>query len=143
MDWILNDGGRAGAGFKGSAGDCVVRAIAIAAEIPYAEVYRAVAAVNATYRGRGAKGERSARNGTYVRGAAFKRYMASIGWSWTPTMRIGSGCQVHLVAAELPAGRHIVSLSRHYTAVVDGVIHDTHDPSRGGRRCVYGYWSKA
>jgi len=26
--------------------------------------------------------------------------------------------------------------------VLDGVIHDTHDPSRGGRRCVYGYWSR-
>ena len=31
-------------------------------------------------------------------------------------------------------------LSRHITAVVDGVIHDTHDPSRKGTRCVYGYW---
>ncbi len=29
---------------------------------------------------------------------------------------------------------------RHYTAVIDGVINDTHDPSREGTRCVYGYW---
>jgi hypothetical protein len=26
--------------------------------------------------------------------------------------------------------------------VIDGVIHDTFDPSRGGTRCVYGYWIK-
>jgi hypothetical protein len=26
--------------------------------------------------------------------------------------------------------------------VIDGVIHDTHDCSRGGTRCVYGYWRK-
>jgi hypothetical protein len=25
-------------------------------------------------------------------------------------------------------------------AVIDGVIHDTFNPSRGGSRCVYGYW---
>jgi hypothetical protein len=23
------------------------------------------------------------------------------------------------------------------------VIHDTYDPSRGGNRCVYGYWKLA
>jgi hypothetical protein len=41
---------------------------------------------------------------------------------------------------ELPIGRLIVSVSKHLVAVVDGVIHDTHDPSRAGTRCVYGYW---
>jgi hypothetical protein len=24
--------------------------------------------------------------------------------------------------------------------VIDGVLHDTHDCTRGGTRCVYGYW---
>jgi hypothetical protein len=36
----------------------------------------------------------------------------------------------------------IVVLSGHLTAVIDGVIYDTHGPSRGGTRCVYGYYSK-
>jgi hypothetical protein len=31
-------------------------------------------------------------------------------------------------------------VSRHAVAVIDGVIHDTYDCSRGGKRCVYGYW---
>ena len=38
MEWIYSDGGRAAAGYKGDAGDCVTRAIAIATEIPYQEV---------------------------------------------------------------------------------------------------------
>src|ERR1700730_2873392 len=47
---------------------------------------------------------------------------------------------VGLRAKELPPGRLVVSVSKHLTAVIDGVIHDTHDPSRHGKRCVYGYW---
>jgi hypothetical protein len=65
-------------------------------------------------------------------------------------------------------GRLVVSVSGHYTTVIDGVVHDTHDPQREihmfepdhgqelkanqgrnqngvwtlQRRCVYGYWSK-
>lgn len=61
----------------------------------------------------------------------------------TPTMAIGSGCKVHLRADELPTGRLVVSVSKHLVAVVDGVVHDTHDPRRGGTRCVYGYWTFA
>lgn len=63
-----------------------------------------------------------------------RRYLERLGWTWHPTMGIGTGCQVHLLADELPAGRLIVSCSRHITAVIDGVIHDTFDPSREGTR---------
>lgn len=56
-------------------------------------------------------------------------------------MQIGQGCEVHLRADELPPGRLIVSVSKHVTAVINGVIHDTHDPSRDGTRCVCGYFS--
>jgi hypothetical protein len=58
-------------------------------------------------------------------------------------MRIGSGCKVHLAKDELPNGRLIVRVSKHITAVINGVIHDTHDFSRDGTRCVYGYFTKA
>jgi hypothetical protein len=56
-------------------------------------------------------------------------------------MRVGSGCRVHLRADELPPGRLIVRVSKHVAAVIDGVIHDTFDCSRGGTRCVYGYFT--
>jgi hypothetical protein len=39
MNYVYDDGGRAQAGYKGQAGDCTVRAIAIATELPYQEVY--------------------------------------------------------------------------------------------------------
>jgi hypothetical protein len=58
-------------------------------------------------------------------------------------MAVGSGCKVHLRADELPSGRLIVRVSHHFAAVIDGVIHDTHDCSRGGTRCVYGYWVRS
>jgi hypothetical protein len=48
---------------------------------------------------------------------------------------------VHLHPDEPPKGRLIVAV-RHYTVVIDGVLHDTHDCTRGGKRCVYGYWRK-
>ena len=35
LELKINDGGRAAAGYKGQAGDCVVRSIAIATRMPY------------------------------------------------------------------------------------------------------------
>lgn len=156
MKFVYDDGGRAAAGFKGHAGDCVTRAVAIATGLPYREVYEALAEVNAKSKTRGAaSGKRSARNGVAVKSVGFKRFMESIGWRWTATMKIGQGCKVHLADGELPSGRLIVAVSGHYTAVIDGIIRDTHDPQRRtfwykdgaldriSERCVYGYWSKA
>jgi hypothetical protein len=40
-------------------------------------------------------------------------------------MEIGHGAKVHLRERELPSGRLIVKCSRHLTAVIEGVIHDT------------------
>jgi hypothetical protein len=46
--FIFDDGGREAAGYKGFAGDCTVRAIAIATEKPYKEVYDALFEMNRT-----------------------------------------------------------------------------------------------
>lgn len=130
-----DDGGRAGAGFRGQTGDCVTRAIAIVLELPYRDVYDELA------RRMQALGKpRSARDG--VPRKVSDAYLAERGWRWVPTMQIGSGCRVHLRADELPSGRIIARVSKHVTAVIDGVIHDTHDPSRNGTRCVYGYYAR-
>lgn len=133
---IITDGGRGAAGFSvaNDAGDCVSRAIAIAAELPYREVYDAVAALSADHGGR-----RSARDGI-TKKVVRRAFEEFLGWAWTPTMKIGSGCQVHLRPDELPSGRLVVNLSKHVCAVVDGVVYDNADPRRGGTRCVYGYW---
>lgn len=147
MKVIINDGGRAASGRKGSTGDCVARSIAIASGLPYQKVYDDLAYINArmpitkrrAVRGRHL-GQLTASHGIYVQSKLFKDYMKNLGFVWTATMGIGTGCKVHLRADELPKGRIIVSLSRHYSAVIDGVIHDIYDPSRGGTRCVYGIW---
>lgn len=138
MEFIYNDGGRANAGWKGSTGDCVTRAIAIATENSYQTVYTRLNEIAKKERPRNGHKRSSARNGTgrYT----YDRYMAELGWTWVPTMKVGKGCVVHLNDKELPKGRLVVRVSRHMTAMVDGVIHDTYDCSRGGRRCVYGYW---
>lgn len=158
-----NDGGRAAAGYKGSTQDCVVRAIAIATGNAYQDVYDAINYLASSERkGKRKRSISSARTGVYKQ--TYRKYLEHYGWKWTPTMAIGSGCKVHLLADELPKGTLILSLSRHLTTVIDGVIHDTHDPRRGkvyyyktgrdmgGRapeidhvspeRCVYGYYQK-
>jgi len=148
LNFQFNDGGRTAAGFKGGAGDCVVRSIAIATKLPYLQVYEDLRLANETYaqlrndrlaRRLNAKGS-SPRNGNHRN--VFHDYIIGLGFEWVPTMQVGAGCQVHLRANELPQGILIVKVSKHLTAVVNGVILDTHDPSRGGNRCVYGYYSK-
>lgn len=139
--FVLDDGGRAAAGFRGETGDCACRAIAIATQTPYTEVYAALNEAARRERPRvGRRRRSSARTGVQI--PTIRRYLASIGWRWVPTMQIGSGCKVHLRGDELPSGRLVVSVSRHLVAVIDGVVHDTHDPSRDGTRCVYGYYQK-
>lgn len=139
MRFIENDGGRKAAGYTGSTGDCVVRAIAIASGEPYQDVYDAINELaRAERKGKRKRGKSSARNGVFTPTA--KKLLETMGAVWVPTMQIGSGCKVHLREDELPKGRLVVNVSRHFTAVIDGVIHDTHNPDRDGSRCVYGYW---
>ena len=138
-----NDGGRQAAGYRGYTRDCVCRAIAIATGKPYQEVYDAINILG--------KDERITQKRQRIRSSArggvnrktYDRYLKSLGWEWVATMGIGTGCKVHLADGELPMGRLIVRLSRHIVAVIDGVIHDTGNPARGGTRCVYGYYRRA
>ena len=167
MKWTYNDGGRAQAGYLGHPGDCVCRAIAIATGKTYQEVYDALNALKKSMRQTRLVRGSSARNG--VARPVYEKYLQSIGWTFVPTMKIASGCKVHLHDGELPNGRIICRLSKHLVAVIDGVIHDTHDPqreiayfepdrgqelkpvqgrNRNGvftirRRCVYGYYVQA
>lgn len=145
MEWVYNDGGRADAGYKGTTGDCVARAIAIAAQRPYAEVYKDLSGwlkLDQKYARKQAKAGKAAK--TTARDgmprSTYEPYLLSQGWRWVPTMRIGVGCKTHLKKDELPDGRLIVRVSHHLSAVIDGVVYDTYDPSKDETRCVYGYF---
>lgn len=156
MKFQYNDGGRKEAGYKGATGDCAVRSIAIATGKPYEEVYNAINLLSENERiGKRKQGKSNSRTGVYRK--TVQKYLESIGWKWISTMFIGSGCKVHLSEKELPAGSLVVRLSKHFTAVLNGVIYDTHNPCRGATiyymnsikirivpetRCVYGYFIK-
>ena len=134
MTYQYNDGGMIAAGFKKPKKDCVVRAIAIVNQMTYAEANDLINQV--------AGKDVDARNNG-VNKKVWKDLMKQLGWTWTPTMLVGSGCKVHLVADELPMGRLLVSVSKHLTVMIDGVIHDVYpNVARGGKRAVYGYWKK-
>jgi hypothetical protein len=140
MEWKYNDGGRKLAGYKGTVGDCGIRALSICLQLPYDEVVKTCEMFFKKERITKRKRTRSSvKNGIYT--TTFHKITQHYGLKWTPLMGIGTGCKVHLNADELPKGRLICNVSKHYSAVVDGVLNDTYDSSRNGNRCVYGYWS--
>ncbi|KKM76073.1 hypothetical protein LCGC14_1383880 [marine sediment metagenome] len=141
MEFINNDGGRAAAGFQGTTGDCVIRSIVIALELPYQQVYDEMNGLIKSHRKTKIQKSSSSRGG--VNKKFYRNFLESRGWKWIACMKIGTGCKVHLKAEELPKGRIIARVSKHLCAVIDGVINDTHDCSRNETRCVYGYFIKA
>jgi hypothetical protein len=142
LEWVYDDGGREAAGYRGSAGDCVVRAFAIVTRQHYSTAYDLMAEKQAGQRAkRGSKPlPRSARDGVLPK--VYKPIFADHGMIWTPLAGIGTGIKVHLRRGEVPrSGRHILRLSGHLCALVEGVVRDTGIDDREGTRAVYGYWT--
>lgn len=138
-EWTYNDGGRRDAGYKGETRDCACRAICIATGMAYQDAYELI--IKYAARERPSKNKNRSHPRTGVHTPTMRKIMADLGWLWVPTMQIGTGTTVHVRDGELPAeGRYVLALSRHYSTFIDGVIHDTYDPSREGTRAVYGYW---
>lgn len=138
MKFVYDDGGRAAAGYIGDTRDCVCRAIAIAAQRPYKEVYDLINKYAKSERITKRNPKRSnARTG--CRKETAQKILEHYGFTWVATMHIGH-CTVHLRENELPKGRIVCNLSGHFVAVIDGVLHDTYDCTRDGSRCVYGYY---
>jgi hypothetical protein len=148
MKWVYDEGGRWEAGYRPRhVGDCVVRAITIATEKPYQEVYEALRLASAShamvgyydgpkhrprYRTSYANPDRG------IPDCAYRSYLAALGWAHIPIQER----KVRLVAGELPNGRLVVEVSKHLVAVINGVIHDTRDCSAHGRRFVKGYFAR-
>jgi hypothetical protein len=129
MEFKYNDGGRKAAGFKGTAGDCGARAMAIALGLEYGAVYKELAQANAD-NGRA----KSARNGMMkdVYAEVLKRY----GWVWCKAPQFAGR---KALCSDMPAGVVIARQARHFVAVIDGVAHDAWDSTH---KMVYGYWAK-
>ena len=126
LDKVINDAGRAEAGFPSERSDCTVRALAVATGWSYA---RAWTIANEA----GRKNRRGFILRTLVREAklhglkieTYRRFR-----SRKPQVR--TFCRKH------PIGRYILHVSRHATGVVDGQVVDLLDNINGRR--VYEYW---
>ena len=155
--FVKDDGGRRQSdiarGRKDEVGDCTARAIAIATQMPYREVHVALTAAKVRHAATGksawakwarrSRGPRAFHADHGVPIGVSDPYLEALGWRYTSTKELPRGRGVRLRADELPRGRLIVQLYRHLTAVIDGVIHDTHDCGGAGRRPVQGYWRMA
>ena len=129
MDYVFNDGGRSQYYKADRVGDCVCRALSIVTGKDYKEIYNTIKEVT----------KQNPRNG--LSKYATDKICRYYGGVWVSTMKFGEGCKVHLNENEIPnEGRLICNLSGHVTCVIDGVINDTYECSRNGKRCVYGYW---
>lgn len=128
MTYIFNDGGRASTGRKGTAGDCGVRSMAIALNLPYDDCYKELATANKIF-----GFAKSARNGLMKN--VFEYVLKQHGWTWKPAPKF-DGRKAR--CSDL-SGTVIARQSRHYVAVIDGVPQDIFDSSE---KMVYGYWSK-
>jgi hypothetical protein len=134
MDWIYDDGGLGRGDILRQ--DCVPRSIAIAAQLDYDEVYDRIAelASDFVYEDGSTYGEHH--DGLFegvsevgVPKEAIEDYLTELGFTWH---RCGLGDD------PLPTtGRLIVEMPGHFTAIIDGVVHDTWD-CRG--RPVEAYW---
>lgn len=140
VPFVHNDGGRLAAGFKGSAGDCGVRAAAIVSRRSYREVYDELFAMQCEYisRKRKLKNKKaSPRNGVYR--DVLHDYMTANGATYIAFAGIGKPpIRVFQVAAHYSQRRLILRLARHYSTLIDGCNHDTwyqHPEKR-----VYSIW---
>lgn len=129
--WEYDDGGRKAAGFRGIAADCGARSMSIALQIPYKQAYQILSLAN---KQDPRMGKKSARNGIFS--DTLSKVLENHGWEWVQAPKF-NGRKAR--ASDLPNGRHIARMARHFAAVVDGVVFDTFDSTR---KMVYGYWTK-
>lgn len=141
LSWVFDDGGRSAAGFKGRAGDCVVRAVSIAfvardggdPGVTYKAVYKHFQGL--------ARGQKwSPRRGVPTK--IFRRALLDLGFRWTPIVKIGSSKRLSFEEVQQQGDIVIVRIAKHLSAIVRGCNRDTFDPRQGRpNRCVYGFFS--
>lgn len=130
QNFIYNDGGRKAAGYKGNAGDCGARAMAIALGMDYKEAYKLLATEN-----KNCGKAKSARNGIHK--DIYNEVLKSLGWMWMSAPKfVGRKAK----CSDMFAGTVIARQAGHFVAVINGIPHDTWDCSE---KMVYGFWVKA
>ena len=126
----FSDGGRAAAGYKGSTGDCVVRAIAILTGEPYKEVYTDMAnAMKANGYRKSANPDTAKRGIKRERGQLTVKAVQDEVLHYYGIQRVSlpRGKRPTYAAAYRRYGNCIVSTVKHLSAIVDGYLLDTSD----------------
>ena len=146
MEYIYNDGGRSNY-FKGSTRDCVVRAIAIASDMDYKEVYDLIHQRQKEWANKSrSKAALRCRKNPSPRAGVWKQVyipiIEELGFRWVSTCEVGSSDRTYLSrsGSTLPKGTLIVKTRRPLQCVKDHILYYTHS-SFGNM--VYGYWIKS
>lgn len=124
MAFQKTDGGRAQSRRKKQRNDCVVRALALVADLPYDDAFDICA-------GRGRKPNSGQ--------PKIHEFLAGLGFEWIsfPAVAGGRRMTAERFAGSYPTGRFILRQAGHVCACIDGVVMDEFEP---GERCVYGAW---
>lgn len=121
-----NDGGQTR---SLNSGYCVVRSIAIATGMDWADAERLIK----DFKKKGKTGNRAISRG--VHREDYEPALNSIGWYWQPAPKFeGRKARTYDLS-----GTVIARQSHHLVAVIDGVAQDIFDPTE---KMVYGYWEK-
>lgn len=120
MKFEYNDGGRSQYTNVKSKHDCVVRAVAIAANISYFEAYAKIRRIAPAIE----------TEGVNIHDANFTAYLLSLGF-----VRVDGATTMQAI----PEGRVIACTSGHYTAIINGVMQDTINECH---KAVSHYWVK-
>ena len=129
IGYIYDDGGRKDAGYKGTTGDCVVRAAAIISATDYREMYGMMADANAN------SAQRAKRQGvkrgyakrTAANGVAKDAYVKVFGQIGLVKVRLPKGQRPTYTEAYERYGDCVVTTARHMCAIVGGNLRDLFD----------------
>ena len=133
ISYRYDGGGRAAAGFRGKTGDCVVRAIAICAQVDYLAVYRTMsdhmkrngyAASGNAYATRERNRKAPRRRGQLSSRRVQDRVLEAYGFR---KVSLPAGERPTYTEAHHRYGDCIVGTTKHVAAIVDGVLRDTFD----------------
>lgn len=129
MTYVYTDGGRVEAGLKTKT-DCGIRAMAIACNISYIEARKVLKEVSKS----GKLGSAAIARGIYKEDmeVALKRY----GFVRKSSPKF-KGRKARY--SDLPKGRIVAHMAKHFAAVIDGTLYDSWDSSG---KMVYDYWIK-
>ncbi len=122
LELVRHDGGKQAEEVKCPVPDCAIRAVAIALELPFSYSMGFHA---------GIKGKSPREINRLFVGQA----MHFCGWEWFPS-------DARMNKDELPSGRILVRTIEHYVCIEDGIMWDTYDSTRQGKRQIHEYWRK-